>query len=111
MRGLRLVVAEFLWPRHDTRVTWGFEGQVAWLVTNTSKLAVCDLMGIAWRTVGAAIERVVGAFDDFDLLDGLARIGINEISHRKGYRYITVVVDFDSGYRQDQQAAVQALPA
>lgn len=31
------------------------------------------------------------------LLDGLRRIGIDEISHRKGQRYLTVVVDHDSG--------------
>jgi transposase len=32
-----------------------------------------------------------------DLLDGLRRIGIDEIAHRKGHRYITCVVDHDSG--------------
>ncbi len=32
-----------------------------------------------------------------DLLAGLERIGIDEISHRKGQRYLTVVVDHDSG--------------
>ena len=32
-----------------------------------------------------------------DLLDGLRRIGIDEISHRKGQRYLTVVVDHDTG--------------
>ena len=31
------------------------------------------------------------------LLDGLPRIGIDEISYRKGHRYLTVVVDHDSG--------------
>jgi len=54
-------------------------------------------MRIGWRTVGRIIKRVVGAFDGFDPLDGLRRIGIDEISHRKGHRYITVVVDHDSG--------------
>ena len=34
---------------------------------------------------------------DADLLAGLERIGIDEISHRKGQRYLTVVVDHDSG--------------
>ena len=53
-------------------------------------------MRIAWRTVGRIIERVVGVFDLFDPLDRLRRIGIDEISHRKGQRYITVAVDHDS---------------
>jgi len=32
-----------------------------------------------------------------DPLEGLARIGIDEISYKKGHRYITIVVDHDSG--------------
>jgi hypothetical protein len=32
-----------------------------------------------------------------DLLAGLSRIGIDEISHRKGHRYLTVVVCHDTG--------------
>ena len=43
-------------------------------------------------------ERVcVEAEREIDLLAGLKRIGIDEISHRKGQRYLTVVVDHDSG--------------
>ncbi|MCA1699440.1 MAG: ISL3 family transposase, partial [Actinobacteria bacterium] len=34
---------------------------------------------------------------EVDLLAGLRRIGIDEISHRTGQRYLTVVVDHDSG--------------
>jgi transposase len=32
-----------------------------------------------------------------DLFQGLRRIGIDEISHRRGQRYLTVVVDHDTG--------------
>ena len=55
-------------------------------------------MGIAWRSVGAIVQRVVAdgrpAHDPFA---GLVRIGIDEISYKKGHRYLTVVVDHDSG--------------
>jgi len=34
---------------------------------------------------------------NIDRLEGLRRIGIDEISHRKGHRYLTVVVDHDTG--------------
>ena len=34
---------------------------------------------------------------EVDLLDGLRSIGIDEISHRKGHRYLTVVVDNHTG--------------
>ena len=55
-------------------------------------------MRVAWRTVGGICERVAAeAQREVDLLAGLRRIGIDEISHRKGQRYLTVVVDHDSG--------------
>jgi len=32
-----------------------------------------------------------------DPLEGLVRIGIDEISYRRGHKYLTVVVDHDTG--------------
>lgn len=93
-----VVVCAVPWARHHARFTRAFEDQAAWLAVNTSKSAVAQLMRIAWRTVGAICERVCDeAQQEVDLLDGLRRIGIDEISHRKGQRYLTVVVDHDSG--------------
>jgi transposase len=55
-------------------------------------------MRVAWRSVGTILERVAAeASREVDLLDGLRQIGIDEISHRKGQRYLTVVVDHHSG--------------
>lgn len=93
-----VVVCVVPWARHNARFTRAFEDQVAWLAVNTSQSAVAELMRIAWRTVGGICERVCAeACREVDLLDGLRRIGIDEISHRKGQRYLTVVVDHDSG--------------
>ncbi len=70
---------------------------------NSSKSAVTQLMRIAWRTVGAIVARVVAANDQVraaagvDRLDGLRRIGIDEISYRRGQKYVVVVVDHDTG--------------
>jgi transposase len=91
-------VAEVPWARHDVGFTRDFDDQVAWLAVHSSKKAITELMRIAWRTVGAIVERVS---DDAracrDPLDGLTRIGIDEISYRRGHRYLTVVVDHGSG--------------
>lgn len=61
-------------------------------------VAIVELLRIAWATVGAIVSRVVeearAAVDPFD---GLRRIGIDEISYKRGHRYLTVVVDHDSG--------------
>jgi len=93
-----VVVAAVPWARHDSNFTRSFEDQVAWLAVNTSKTAVSQLMRIAWRTVGWICERVMAeAQSGRDLLAGLRRIGFDEISVRKGQRYLTVVVDHDTG--------------
>lgn len=93
-----VVVCAVPWARHDARFTRAFEDQVAWLAVNTSKTAVAQLMRVAWRTVGQICERVAAeTAGQRDLLSGLRWIGIDEISHRKGQRYLTVVVDHHTG--------------
>lgn len=93
-----VVVAEVPWARADSGFTRAFEEQCAWLAVQTSRTAVAHLMRVAWRSVGRMLTRVadeqrVGT----DLLEGLERIGIDELSYRKGHKYMTVVIDHDSG--------------
>jgi transposase len=93
-----VVVCAVPWARHGSRFTRAFEDQTAWLAVHCSKTAVAVLMRIAWRTVGGILERVCAeAQREVDLLAGLRRIGIDEISHRTGQRYLTVVVCHDTG--------------
>jgi transposase len=93
-----VVVAHVPWARHGAGHTLAFDETVAWLVTQCSKTAVTELMRIAWRTVGAIIARVWADVEKLgDRLDGLTRIGIDEISYKRGHRYLTIVVDHDSG--------------
>jgi transposase len=93
-----VVVARVPWARHGSWFTRAFEDQAAWLATHCSKTAVCELMRVSWLTVGRMIERVVAERSAAagDRLEGLRRIGIDELSYRKGQRYITAVVDHDS---------------
>ena len=46
------------WARHHAGHTLAFDDTVAWLAVACSKTAVCELMRIAWRTVGAIVARV-----------------------------------------------------
>jgi transposase len=93
-----VVVAAVPWARHGAGHTRFFDDQVAWLAVACSKTAVCQLMRIAWRSVGAIVARVCADVDAVtDRLAGLRRIGIDEISYKKGHKYLTVVVDHDSG--------------
>lgn len=91
-------VRQVPWARHAAGHTYAFDQQVAWLATQCSKSAITELMRIAWRTVGAIIARVwAETATEVDLFAGLRRIGIDEISYKRGYKYLTVVVDHDSG--------------
>ena len=93
-----VVVAAVPWARHDAGFTRSFEDQVSWLAVQTSKTAVSQLMRIAWRTVGWICERVTDeARATRDLFAGLTRIGVDEISIRRGHSYLTVVVCHDTG--------------
>ena len=56
-----------------------------------------DADQLAQRRAGSASGSPLEAGREVDLLAGLRRIGIDEISHRKGHRYLTVVVDHDTG--------------
>lgn len=93
-----VVVVQVPWARHDAGHTYAFDDSVAWLVTQASKTATAELFRVAWRTVGSIIARVVADIDgQVDRLAGLRRIGIDEISYKRGHRYLTVVVDHDTG--------------
>jgi transposase len=91
-------VASVPWARHDAGHTRDFDDHAAWLAVHVSKSAVVELLRIAWRTVGAIVARVSADIDErVDRLGGLRRIGIDEISYKRGHRYLTVVVDHDTG--------------
>jgi len=94
-----IVVAAVPWARHDAGHTRAFDDQVAWLVRRTSKSAVAYLLRVTWRTVGAIVTRVVADADKAagDRLAGVTRIGIDEVSYKRGHKYLTVVVDHDTG--------------
>ncbi len=91
-------VTQVPWARHDTGHTRDFDAMAAWLAVRTSKSAACDLLRVAWRTIGAIVTRVNNDIEAVvDRLEGLRRIGIDEISYKRGHRYLIVVVDHDTG--------------
>lgn len=91
-------VAAVPWARHASRFTTAFEDTCAWLTARTPASTVATLLRVTWRAVTGIVARVVTeASARIDRLDGLRRIGIDEVAYRKGHRYLTVVVDHDSG--------------
>jgi transposase len=93
-----VIAARVPWARHGSWFTRAFEDQVAWLAVHTDRTTVSALARIAWRTVGRILGRVSDeGIARTDRLAKLRRIGIDEISYKKGHKYITVVLDHDTG--------------
>ena len=79
--------------RPRARATKRFE---RWLFVLTRTMPVseaAELTGIDWKTVKAAeIRYIVGLLRKRDL-EGIEDLGIDEVSEKKGHRYITLITD------------------
>lgn len=86
------------WADGASRFTEAFNDEVAWMVCQMSKTAICEFQNINWRTVGNCIKASHDRLEpDLSLRmhDDVRRICVDETSYRKGYKYITVVYDMD----------------
>jgi transposase len=93
-----VTVSAVPWARHGSRFSTGFEDTAAWLACHVALSTLAVLQRITWRSVSAIVIRVVAELAGrTDRLAGLRRIGIDEISYRKGQRYLLCVVDHDTG--------------
>lgn len=96
--GVRVQKVPFARP--GARVTYSFENEVAFLAgaCMMTFTAIANYIRCAWDTVDAVIKRVgTDLRGSRDRLDDVSRIGIDEIAYRKGHRYMTVVVNHDTG--------------
>jgi transposase len=85
------------WARTDSPYTRDFEDVVAWLAQQMAKTQIAALLRIGWDSVGRIVARVMADRLDERRLDGLVAIGVDEISYRRGQRYLTCVADHHSG--------------
>jgi len=83
--------------RPGARHTRDFEDLAGWLTKRMSKSAVATLLRTTWSTVDATVRRLVDAHLDEGRLNGLYRIGVDEIAYRKGRKFLTVITDHDTG--------------
>lgn len=90
---------EFIpWADGTSRFTPSFNDEVAWFVCQMSKTAISEYLSINWRTVGNCIKAShVRLEPDVSqrIHDSVRRICVDEVSYKKGYKYITVVYDMD----------------
>ena len=85
------------WARPGARHSRDFEDVIGWLAQRMDKTSVARLMRCSWEAVDHIVARVVADHIDDRRLDGLYRIGVDEISYRRGHKYLTVVADHDTG--------------
>lgn len=87
--------AESRLARHQARCTRRFE---RWLFILTKSMTVKDvseLAGVDWGMVkDAEIRYIVGLLRKRNL-DGITDLGIDEVSEKKGHRYLTLVSDIN----------------
>ncbi len=63
------------------------------MTKNTPVIEVADEMGVAWRMVkDAEIRHIEGLLKERDL-NGIRELGVDEVSEKKGHRYLTLVTD------------------
>ena len=85
------------WADGESHFTEDFNNEVAWLSRFLPRTAIAAFFNIAWATVGNCIKAACDRLepDKSQRLRNLRRICVDEVSYKKGYKYITVVYDMD----------------
>jgi transposase len=86
---------EVPWARPGARLSRDLEDLIAFCAQRMDKTTVARLLRVSWASVTRAVVRVVADHLDAARLDGLYRMGVDEVSYRKGHRYLTGVADHD----------------
>ncbi len=94
-----VVTASVPWARHNSHFTKEFEELATWLSLSSKKTMVSSLLRISWNIIGSIISRMRSELDPDPVarFEGLVRIGVDETSYKKGHKYITVVINHDTG--------------
>lgn len=93
----RVVTEAVAWARPGARFSRDFEDVVAWLAQQAAFSVISRLLRVSWRSVAAIVGRVVADELDRRRLGELYLIGVDEISYRRGQRYLTLVADHQDG--------------
>jgi transposase len=81
--------------RPYARCTKRLEQELFRLTKDMTVKAASERMDIDWETVKDSEIRYIRGLLRKRKLDGITRIGIDEVSHLKGHRYLTLVTDMD----------------
>jgi hypothetical protein len=91
----RVRTEEVPWARPGARHSKDFCDVVAWMAQRVDKTTITKLLRVSWEAVAKIVVDVVAGSIDEHRLDDVYRIGVDEVSYRKGHRYLTIVADHD----------------
>lgn len=95
-RACRRIRTELVpWARPAARHSRDLQNLIAFMAQRMDKTTVTKLLRVSWEAVARIVIQVVAEHLDGDRLAGLYRIGVDEVSYRKGPRFLTVVADHD----------------
>jgi transposase len=93
--GIRVEALTFVQPYQ--RFTKRFERAVADLCRVMTVAHVAEHFGLSWHTVKEIDRRRLEAEVGTPCYEGLRLLAVDEIAVRKGHRYLTIVLDLESG--------------
>jgi transposase len=90
----RVRTEEVPWARPGSRHTRDFQAVVCYLTQRAEKTTICRLLRVSFEAVARIVQSFAEQLEDARL-EHLYRIGVDEVSYRKGHRCLTVVADRD----------------
>ena len=83
------------WAEGYARVTYRLEFLVLTYAQLMSQKAAAELLHLPGSTFSDILHRTINRCRDGHRIRGLKAVGIDEVSYRKGHRYLTVVYDLE----------------
>lgn len=83
------------WAAPHSRTTLRFDFQMMLLCKVMTQKEAAAQLGVPASTLAEMLHRCVARYRDGHRLRGLKNLGIDEISYKRGHRYLTVVYDLD----------------
>ncbi|MCP4680312.1 MAG: ISL3 family transposase [Deltaproteobacteria bacterium] len=83
------------WADKNARITYRFDFLMLTYSQLMTQKAAAQLLHIPESTLSDILHRTIGKVRDGHRIRGLKCIGVDEVSHKKRHKYVTVVYDLD----------------
>jgi len=84
------------WAAPYSRFSFRFEYLMLRLCSMMPQAQVAQILKVSPSTLADALHRVVERYREGHQIQGVTKIGIDEVSYKKGHKYLTLVYDLDN---------------